>query len=39
MEQFEQTLLDTLVFVTRLGISVVILFLIGYILRLKHLKS
>ena len=39
MGQFEKTLLDTLVFITRLGISVVILFLIGYILRLRHLKS
>ena len=38
MGQFEETLIDTLDFVTRLGISVVILFLIGYILRLRHLN-
>ena len=38
MGQFDNVLIETLVIITRLGIPVAILFLIGYMMRLRHLN-
>jgi len=39
MGQFEVVLIETLVVVTKLGIPLAILFLIGYMIRSRHLGS
>ena len=39
MGQFENILIETLVITTQLGIPVAILFLIGYLLRIRHLPD
>ena len=38
MGQFETVLIETLVIVTRLGVPVVILFLIGYMMRILAIR-
>lgn len=38
MGQFENVLIEALVITTQLGIPVAILFLIGYMMRLRHLR-
>lgn len=37
MGEFEAVLTETLVITTRLGIPVIMLFLIGYMIRIRHL--
>ena len=37
MGQFENVLIDTLIITTQMGIPVAILFLIGYMMRLRRL--
>jgi len=39
MGQFENVVLDTLVIITHLGIPVAILFVIGYMMRLRRLSQ
>ena len=36
MGQFENVLVETLVITTRLGLPIAILFLIGYMMRIRH---
>ena len=38
MGQFENILIETLAITTQLGIPVAILFLIGYMIRIRHLR-